>query len=135
MKKNLTDESSGFHAVNKALLVMKLTFVFLMVGFLQVSAKVKGQAKISLNLSHVEIAKILKTIENQGDYRFLYNNNLRSIRSKIDIDVSNAGINDVLDKMFIGTELTYKVLENNLIVVLSNTLALQDIKITGKITG
>ncbi len=134
MKKNLTDESSCFHAVNKALLVMKLTFVFLMVGFLQVSAKVNGQAKISLNLSHVEIAKILKTIENQGDYRFLYNNNLRSIRSKINIDVSNEGITDVLDKMFIGTELTYKLLENNLIVVLSNTLALQDIKITGKIT-
>ena len=113
---------------------MKLTFVFLMVGFLQVSAKVNGQAKISLNLSHVEIAKILKTIENQGDYRFLYNNNLKSIRSKINIDVNNEGITDVLDKMFIGTELTYKLLENNLIVVLSNTLALQDIKITGKIT-
>ena len=45
------------------------------------------------------------------------------------------GSREVLDKMFVGTDLTYKMLENNLIVVLSNTLAFQDIKITGKITG
>ena len=37
--------------------------------------------------------------------------------------------------MFAGTDLAYKMLDNNLIVVLSNTLAFQDIKITGKITG
>ncbi len=134
MKKNLTDEGQRLHAVKKALFVMKLTFVFLIVGFLQVSAKVNGQTKISLNLNHTEISKALKTIENQGDYRFLYNNNLKSIRAKVDIEVSNAAITEVLDKMFTGTELTYKILENNLIVVLSNSLALQDIKVTGKIT-
>jgi TonB-linked SusC/RagA family outer membrane protein len=135
MKKNLTIESNRFHIVKKALLIMKLTFVFLLVGILQVSAKVNGQAKVSLKLNNVPIAKALKTIENQGDYRFLYNNNLKSISAKINIEVSDAGIKEVLDKMFIGTDLTYKILENNLIVVLSSTLALQDIKITGKITG
>ncbi len=114
---------------------MKLTLVFLMVGFLHVSAKVNGQNMLSLKLNHVEISKALRTIENQGDYRFLYNNNLKSISAKINIDVSNAGIKEVLDKMFVGTDLTYKILENNLIVVLSNSLAFQDIKITGKITG
>jgi TonB-linked SusC/RagA family outer membrane protein len=135
MKKKLTIESTCFHTVQKALLIMKLTFVFLVLGILQVSAKVNGQTKVSLNLNRVPIAKALKTIENQGDYRFLYNNNLKSISEKINIDVNDAGIQEVLDKMFTGTDLTYKMLENNLIVVLSNTLALQDIKVTGKITG
>jgi hypothetical protein len=105
------------------------------VGILQVSAKVSGQTRVSLKLNHVEIAKALRNIENQGDYRFLYNNNLKGISAKINIDVNDAGINEVLDKMFHGTDLTYKMLENNLIVVLSSTLAFQDIKITGKITG
>ncbi len=49
--------------------------------------------------------------------------------------MNDAGIKDVLDKLFVGTDLTYKMLENNLIVVLSNALAIQDIKVTGKITG
>ncbi len=135
MKKSQTIETSCIHAVKKALFLMKLTFVFLLVGILQVSAKVNGQAKVSLNLKNVEIAKALKTIENQGDYRFLYNNNLKSISAKINIEVSDAQIKEVLDKLFIGTDLTYKILDNNLIVVLSNTLLFQDIKITGKITG
>ena len=71
----------------------------------------------------------------RGTIDFLYNNNLKSISAKINIDVNNVGIRELLDKMFIGTDLTYKMLENNLIVVLSNTLAFQDIKVTGKITG
>jgi TonB-linked SusC/RagA family outer membrane protein len=135
MKKNLTIEGGCFHSVKKALLVMKLTFVMLVAGILQVSANVNGQAKVSLKLDQVEIAKALKSIENQGDYRFLYNNNLKSLKQKINIDVNSAGIKDVLDKLFNGTDLSYKILDNNLIVVLSNALRLQDIKITGKITG
>lgn len=134
MKKYLTYESSSFRMVKKALFFMKLTMVFLLAGILQVSAKVKGQTMVSLKANHVEISKALRTIENQGEYRFLYNNNLKSISAKVNIDVKNEGINEVLDKMFIGTDLTYKILDNNLIVVLSNTLALQDIKITGKVT-
>ncbi|MBS1669020.1 MAG: SusC/RagA family TonB-linked outer membrane protein [Bacteroidetes bacterium] len=114
---------------------MKLTFVMLLVGILQVSAKVSGQAKVSLNLNKTEIGKALKAIENQGEYRFLYNNNLKSIRQRISITADAADIKDVLDRMFTGTDLGYKILDNNLIVVLSNSLAVQDIKITGKITG
>jgi len=135
MKKYLTYESIGFHAVKKALFFMKLTLVFLMAGIFQVSAKVKGQTLLSLKANHIEISKALRTIESQGEYRFLYNNNLKSISAKVDIDVSSENIKDVLDKLFIGTDLTYKMLDNNLIVVLSSTLALQDIKVTGKITG
>ncbi|HXB42871.1 MAG TPA: TonB-dependent receptor [Puia sp.] len=114
---------------------MKLTFVVLLAGILQVSAKVSGQAKVSLKLNSTEIGKALKAIENQGEYRFLYNNNLKDIRQKISIDARAAEIKDVLNKMFIGTDLAYKILENNLIVVLSSAIALQDIKVTGKITG
>ena len=44
-------------------------------------------------------------------------------------------INDLLKSMFNGTDLTFKMLENNLIVVVSNSSEAQDIKITGKVTG
>jgi TonB-linked SusC/RagA family outer membrane protein len=135
MNKYLTIESRLLHALKKVLIVMKLTFVLVMVGVLQVSAKVNGQTKVSLKLSNVEIAKVLTTIESQADYRFLYNNNLKSISQKINVDVTEADIKEVLDKVFVGTDLTYKMLDNNLIVVLSNTSAVQDIKVTGKITG
>ena len=135
MKKMLTIGGPGPHAVKKALLVMKLTFLLMFVAILQVSAKVNGQEKISLKLNQVEISKALNSIEKQGVYRFLYNSRLSMIRTKVNIDVKDLGIKDVLKNMFAGTDLAFKMLDNNLIVVISNTLAFQDIKITGKITN
>jgi TonB-linked SusC/RagA family outer membrane protein len=135
MKKILTIGGISPHAVKKALLVMKLTFLLIFVAVLQVSAKVNGQGRVSLNLRQVEIAKALNSIEKQGVYRFLYNSRLTTIRKKIDIDAKDLEIRDLLKNMFTGTDLTYRILENNLIVVLSNTLTAQDIKITGKVTG
>jgi len=136
MKKTLTIGGLPLHAVKKALLIMKLTVVLVLVGVLQVSATVNGQTKVSLTLSQVEIGKVLSHIEKQTSYRFLYNNALKGIQQKISIDVRDAGINDVLNTIFTGTDLTYKLLENNLIVVLSASQPLpQDIQVTGKITG
>ena len=135
MKKILTIGGLSPHAVKKALLVMKLTFLLIFVAVLQVSARVNGQGRVSLNLRQVEISKALNSIEKQGVYRFLYNSRLTTIRKKIDIDVKDLEIRDLLKNMFSGTDLTYKILANNLIVVLSNALIAQDIKITGKVTG
>ena len=135
MKKILTIEGRSPHAVKKALLIMKLTSLLMLVATLQVSARVSGQGKVSLKLTQVEISKALHSIEGQGTYRFLYNSRLEAVSHKVNIDVANSTIGDVLNKLFAGTDLTYKMLENNLIVVVSSTLAVQDIKITGKVTS
>jgi len=114
---------------------MKLTILLILLATLQVSANVNGQAKISLRVTQVEISHVLNSIERQGVYRFLYNSRLNGVQQKVSIDADNLDIKDLLRKMFTGTDLTYKMLDNNLIVVLSSSLAVQDLKITGKITG
>jgi TonB-linked SusC/RagA family outer membrane protein len=135
MKKKLTTGDAYLRDFRKALLLMKLSFLLILAGSLQVSANVNGQSSISLKVNKVEISKVLKTIEKQGTYRFLYNSRLDGIRDVINLDVSNASISETLKKAFTGTNLTFKILDNNLVVVLSSTLALQDITITGKVTG
>src|SRR5258708_35743681 len=135
MKKSLRTGGVCPHAVKKALLIMKLTFLLVFAAALQVSANVNGQGKVSLKLNQVEISRVLNSIERQSSYRFLYNSRLADIGKKVSLDVDNVAIRDVLKKTFEGTDLTYKVLDNNLIVVLSSALTVQDIKITGKITG
>jgi len=135
MKKTLTIGGVSPHAVKKALLVMKLTFLLVFVAALQVSANVNGQDKVSLKLDQVQISKALNSIEKQGTYRFLYNSRLNDISNKVSINVSESEIRDVLNRLFVGTELTYKMLDNNLIVVLAANLVKQDIKVTGKVTG
>ena len=135
MKKILTIGEGIPHAVKKALLIMKLTFLLMFAALMQVSANVNGQANVSLKLNQAEISKVLNSIERQGTYRFLYNSRLTEIQKKVNIDVSQADIRDVLKEILSGTDLTYKILDNNLIVVLSASLAVQDIRITGKVTG
>jgi TonB-dependent starch-binding outer membrane protein SusC len=135
MKKTLTIWGLPLHAVKKALLVMKLSVLLVLVGVLQVSAAVNGQTTVSLSLNQVEIGKVLSHIEKQTNYRFLYNNALKGIQQKISIDVKDAAIDDVLKDILTGTDLSYKMLENNLIVILSNTATYQEIQVGGKITG
>ena len=135
MQKILTMGGGSPHAVKKVLLIMKLTFLLVFVAALQVSAHVNGQSKVSLKLNDVAISKALNSIEKQGTYRFLYNSRLESINRKISIDVDNSEIKDVMNDLLSGTQLTYKLLENNLIVVLAIDQPQQDIKITGKVTG
>lgn len=135
MQKILTMGGGSPHAVKKVLLIMKLTFLLVFVAALQVSAHVNGQSKVSLKLNDVAISKALNSIEKQGTYRFLYNSRLESINRKISIDVDNSEIKDVMNHLLAGTQLTYKLLENNLIVVLATGQPQQDIKITGKVTG
>ena len=135
MKKMLTIGGLSPHAVKKALLVMKLTFLLVFVAALQVSANVSGQGRVSLTLKQVEISRVLNSIEKQGTYRFLYNSRLATIRKKVSVDVTDMTINELLKNMFNGTDLTFKMLENNLIVVVSNSPAPQDIKVTGTVTG
>src|SRR5580658_5404071 len=99
MKNTLMIKTNCFITVKKALLVMKLTFVMMLAGILQVSANANGQAKVSLNLNHVEVAKALRSIENQGDYRFLYNNNLKGLSQKVDVTLNAVTIREALDKI------------------------------------
>ena len=114
---------------------MKLSVLFILLGLLQAKADVRAQGSITLNLQQTEISKVLNKIEKKGDFRFLYNYDLTSLRKKVNVNFHNTGLNDALRDLFAGTDLTYKVLNNNLVVVLSNKPEKQNIRITGIVTG
>lgn len=115
---------------------MKLSIVFILLAAVEANAAgAFGQGSITLKMQQVEIAKVLNKIEKQGDFRFLYNYDLVALKKKVDVNFEQASIKDALDKTFANTDLIYKMLENNLIVVMSSTTEKQDIRITGKVTG
>ncbi len=64
------DQSS---TLKKILSIMKLTVVFLIAFSLQISASVYSQTtKLSLNVQNQSIKEVLYLIENQSDFRFIY---------------------------------------------------------------
>lgn len=117
----------------KALLIMKLTLLLLIAG-LHVSAGGLGQEKLSLHFRKAEIASVLQAIEKQSNFRFLYNDQLNSIRKKVSLELKEASIRQALDQIFAGTMLTYQFMDNKLIVVKEDKVKPPARDISGKVT-
>lgn len=123
---------------SKVLLVMKLTLLLTVFFTLNVSADGFGQEKINLKVKRAEIGGVLRSIEKQTNYRFLYNNDLEDIREKVSLNVKEANISEVLGLLLQRTRLLYQVMDNNLIVIKEDPNApviVPDVVIRGKITG
>jgi TonB-linked SusC/RagA family outer membrane protein len=123
---------------SKVLLAMKLTTLLTLFFALNVSAHGFGQDKISLKVKKTEISGVLRSIEKQTNYRFLYNDKLEDIREKVSINVKEASLADVLSLLLEKTRLLYEVMDNNLIVIKEDPNApprIPDVVIRGKVTG
>ena len=118
----------------KILLIMKLSILIILLTAFQVQAtKLSGQ-NISMNLKNTEIKKVLTSIEKAGDYRFLYNYDLKGLRDKVDFKVENATIESSLSALFEGTGLSYKKVSKSLIVITStDPNAKKDVPISGRV--
>ncbi len=127
--------SNNQNMLFKLLIIMKLSLMLILLAVIGAHAGVFAQGSITLNMRQVEIQKVLNKIEKEGEFRFLYNYDLNSLKTKVDADFNASPIKDVLNKIFTNTDLTYKMLDNNLIVVMSSTQVMQSTRITGKVTG
>ncbi|HEY5393137.1 MAG TPA: STN domain-containing protein, partial [Hanamia sp.] len=120
----------------KALLIMKLTILFILLGVLKTNADIKAQPGISLNIKNAKIENVIQKIEKQGTYRFLYNTDLVALKSKVDLNIKEFTIAQTMDLLLENTGLRYKLLPDNLVVIQSAQSQLKaDIVITGKISG
>ncbi|MBG9375312.1 TonB-dependent receptor [Panacibacter sp. DH6] len=116
---------------------MKLMVVMVFICSLQASADGFGQQKISLKLKKTQITDVLVSIEKQTNYRFLYNNDLLDLKQKVSLNVQDAELKQVLDRLFAETALSYELMQNNLIVIKETADGTNEVKavIKGKITG
>jgi len=114
---------------------MKLTTALLLFTCFQVSAKVFSQNRITLKLQATELKKVLSLIERKSSYRFLYNDETVKSGTRVDVDASNTPVTEVLDKLFAGRLLSYKILDNNLVVITGKDVEVQETKVTGKVVS
>src|SRR5450759_5193131 len=105
MKKILFSYSPHWR-MSKILLCMKLTIILMLVFTLNLSATGFGQ--ISLNEKGKSVKEVLGILEKQTNYRFFFNDDLKSIDDPVDIEVQDGNISEVLDKLFKSTEFDYK---------------------------
>jgi TonB-linked SusC/RagA family outer membrane protein len=132
-KKSLHLLILSFRQYKKLLLIMRLTFFLLLTMLLNIQASMFSQAtKLTFNLHNVTVKEVFSEIEKSSSYKFLYRNEFINENQVVDISANNESLDAVMSKLFNSENITYRVFEGN-IVVITNT-ALQQLKITGKIT-
>lgn len=117
----------------KTFLTMKVTFLLVLITVLQVSASVYSQStKLALDVKDMQLSDVIKTIEEKSDYRFFFSDNYKEMDTKVTLNVTDSNIEDILSSILRNKALSYKML-NNHVIVITPTKALQQ-KITGKVT-
>lgn len=120
--------------------VMKLMTFFLFVLFFQVSAGVFSQnnGRFSLKAEHESINNILKLIEDQTSYTFMYNRNNIDVERKTDINMEVKNIEEVLDKLFEGTNVKYRSFKHNYVLYTEGGAleisSKQSVSVSGKVS-
>ena len=104
--------------VRKVLLMMKLTTILFLAGLMQVSATVYSQAtKFSFKAEKKQIVDLLKDIEETSNFRFFYIREQVNVERQVSVKAEDATVEEILDEIFSGEGISYKVLEDNLILL------------------
>ena len=99
----------------KGLLIMRITTCLMFLTCLQVSAKGVAQ-KVTLNENNSNLEKVLKKIERQTGYTFLYENDVMKNASLVTLHVKQASVDQALNLCFDGQPLTYKIFERTIVI-------------------
>lgn len=99
-------------------LKMKLTTLFILVAMFSIRANTSyaQKTKVSLELNNTTVEKVIETIEQKTDFKFIYKLNDIDLNRIISINVKNQSIDIVLNKLFKGTATDYKVRETQIIL-------------------
>lgn len=95
---------------------MKAVFFLILVTCMQVSANVYSQQKFTLSIKQTDVSSILTKIQKQSDYRFFYNYASLKKLGKVDLDVQNATIEQVLGAL-IDNKLPYKMTDGHVVII------------------
>lgn len=100
--------------------MIKLSCLFLIcsMGFSFASHSYAQETVISLNIINQTVADVLDDIEAQTDFQFFYNSKLIDTNRRVSVDVKNVDVFVVLKQIFGNTNVTYKVVDKDVILTL-----------------
>jgi TonB-dependent starch-binding outer membrane protein SusC len=145
MKKVWIWHTEPFPCFTKTWRIMRLSVFFLCVMAAQTWAldSYSQVTRLSLNLKDTRVIDILGEIEEKTEFFFLFNQKLLDVERKVDIEVRNRKIDDILNELFAGTNVNYLVMNRQIVLTTAQpgseeyqqqTAAQQQRQITGKVT-
>ncbi len=98
----------------------RLTVLLILLGMGQAFAlgSYAQATTLNLNFKNADLEEVLAEIEDQSEFFFLYNKDLIDVEQKVDVEVRNKKINEILDQLFEGKDIRYFLIDRQ--IVLSN---------------
>ncbi len=121
---------NGYIVHFRFIIRMKLALIMTTCAVINVSASVFSQQKVSLDVQKTKLSKVLKLIEEQSDYYFVYNSTNENLNKEVSVNVNNTKVLDVLAKLFNKSGLVYSVSKEGLVVVSQQ----QQVSVSGSVT-
>ena len=126
-----------FAILKKIPLRMKLMvfMLFLSVGLLQAMGTYGQVTSLTLEARNETVQQVLDKIEAQSEFSFFYNNKQVNVDRLVSINTKNQNVFSILNKLFDGTDVTYKVLDKSIILSIKenkgNTSLQEDKRVSG----
>ena len=110
--------SESYPTLKKVYAIMRLTTLALIAFSLNISATVYSQkTKLSLNVNNQSIKEILFLIENQSEFRFIYESGKINLDKKVSVREKDQSVETILNRLFAKEGIKYEITENNLILI------------------
>lgn len=98
--------------------VVILIFVTTFCSFAEVGYSQK--AEFSLHLQEVTLQEAFNTIKKQSDFSFWYRNEEVNLSKKVSVNAENQSINNIMDLLLRGQDLSYTIDEKHIIIYKKN---------------
>lgn len=122
----------------KILRIMRfyLLFLVLSVASAFASTSYSQSTSLTLQLNNTPIEDVLNRIEEQTEFRFLYNKKIVNVERKVNVAVEGKSISEVLDNLFKNAGISYTISDRQIVLNKKESLtsAQQSNRVTGVVT-
>lgn len=127
------------NALKKVFRMVRITLFCFFLSLIQVLAldTYSQQTRVSIKLNDQRLEDALKSIEEKSEFFFMYNKDLIDVDKLVSINLTDKTIQNVLDELLKGTDISYSIVNRQ--IILSNlktnsvSFAEQKKSVTGKV--
>ena len=117
MKKKWFNDERFYRPLFKWIRVIKITLFLLLAAMMHVSASVYSQqTKLSLSMRDVTVIEVLKQIEEQSEFFFLYETSDIDVNRIVSVDIKEKSVENLLDLLFSNTSVVYEVINQQIVL-------------------
>lgn len=118
--------------------IMKLTWILCVCFVCSLSANVMSQQRVNMNLGKTSIKTVFEEIRRQTGKIIIYNDDRLALERVVKADFKEADVRAVLDKVLAGSGMTYRFVDDYIVIVpevkTTRDSTVKQFQIKGKVT-